>query len=218
MAQSKLACVPGLLLALTLFGCAKTDTPPAAEYPKQTPAPAENPPTQPAQDPTASTEIPLEAVPDQPAAQPRLTDAQIVKITDIVNSGEVEQAKVAKQRAKNPAVKKFAAQMITQHSQAKEQGNKIAKQTKLEPQDSPVGDELASKGTKTLESLKAADADAFDRTYMESQVEQHQEVLDHLDNHLIPEATTPQLKADLQKARTMVERHLTSAKQIQSEL
>jgi putative membrane protein len=215
MAQSKL---PGVLVALTLLGCAKADTPPAAEYPKQSPALAEEARTPPpTETPAVGDPLPLE-VPMEPAARARLTDTQIVKITDTVNGGEVEQAKVAKERAKNPAVKKFAAMMITQHTQAKEQGLKLSKQTKLEPLDSAVADDLASKGAKTLDALKAADAESFDRTYIESQVKQHQEVLDELDSHLIPEATTPKLKAELEKARVMVEGHLTKAKQIQSEL
>jgi putative membrane protein len=218
MAQSKFPGLASFVVALALFGCGKAETPPAAEYPKQAPAPAENPPTQPAQVPAATNEAPLEAVPDQPAAQPRLTDAQIVKITDGVNAGEVEQAKLAKQRAKNPAVKKFASQMVTQHTTAKQQGATLAKQTKLTPQESAVSTELASKGAKTLEELKAADAASFDRVYMDSQVEQHQEVLGQLDTHLIPEATDPRLKAELQKTRTMVEAHLNSAKQIQDAL
>jgi putative membrane protein len=218
MAQFKCVCLSGVVVALALVGCAKTETAPAAEYPKNAPAPVENPPTQPAQAPAATTEIPLEPVPDQPAAQPRLTDAQIVKITDTVNTGEVEQAKLAKQRSKNAAVKKFASQMVSQHTTAKQQGATLSKQIKLEPEASPVSVELTSKGTKTLEELKAIDAESFDRTYMDGQVEQHQEVLSQLDNHLIPEATNPQLKAELQKTRTMVEAHLNHAKQIQGDL
>lgn len=218
MHQSRSACLSGFLVALTFAGCAKSDSPPAAEYPKQAPAAAEAPQTPPAAAPSASTDIPLEATPTEPAAQARLTDAQIVKITDTVNTGEVEQAKLAKQRAKNPAVKKFAAQMITQHTNAKQQGLKLSKQTDLTPQESAVSAELASKGTKTLEALKAADAESFDREYIDSQVEQHQEVLDQLDSHLIPEATNPELKAGLQKDRAMVEMHLKDAKQIQDSL
>jgi putative membrane protein len=218
MPQSKFTALAGFLVAFTLFGCAKSDTPPAAEYPKQAPAPAENPPMQPAQDPVATNEVPVEPVPDQPAAQPRLTDAQIIKIADTVNTGEVEQATLAKQRSKNTAVKKFASQMVTQHTTAKQQGLTLAKQTKLEAQESPLSEELASNGAKTLSELKDADAASFDRTYIDSQVAQHQEVLDQLDGHLIPEATDPRLKAALQKTRAMVEGHLKSARQIQDGL
>jgi len=218
MAQLNLIGTGYLLVGLTLFGCAKTQTPPAAEYPKQASAPAESLPTQPVQAQSASSDVPIEAVPDQPVAQPRLTDAQIVKITDTVNMGEVEQANLAKQRAKNPAVKKFASQMITQHTTAKQQGLTLAKQTKLEAQPSTVSEDLTSKGSETLKALKAVDADSFDRTYMDTQVNQHQDVLEQLDSRLIPEATDSRLKAELQKTRAMVEAHLNSAKQIQGDL
>jgi len=214
MAQSKFAGLAGFIVAIAMVGCAKTETPPAAEYPRQ--APAENPPTQPAQVPSATNEAPvIETIPDEPAVQPRLTDAQIVKITDTVNTGEIEQAKLAKQRAKSPAVKKFAAQMVTQHTTAQQQGLALAKQTKLEAEQSTVSEQLATNGSETLERLKAVDAASFDHTYMASQVEQHQAVLEQLDSHLIPEATNARLKAELQKTRTMVEAHLNHAKQVQ---
>jgi putative membrane protein len=223
MPIAKLSYLCGCLAACLLLGCAKEQTAPAAEYPKSGTSAAQPPATDPAASgvPTTTSADPIAVEPApaiDPAQREPLTDAQILYITDTINSGEVDQATVAKQKAKSPAVKKFANQMIAQHKQAKQQGQTLAKQTKLDPTDSASAAEAARKGTQTLDSLRAADPESFDRVYMESQVTQHQDVLDDLDKHLIPSASNAKLKAELQKSRTMVDSHLTQAKKIQQDL
>jgi len=47
-----------------------------------------------------------------------LNDQQIAKITDSVNSAEIEQAKLAQQKSKNQQVRQFASMMIQHHGQA----------------------------------------------------------------------------------------------------
>jgi putative membrane protein len=147
-----------------------------------------------------------------------LTNEQIVKITAAVDSGEIEQAKLAKNKAKNPRVKKFAAHMIEQHTQAKQKGAQLAKKANITPADSNLASELQTKGNQQLEMLKTADATAFDSTYMNGQVEQHQEVLSMLTTQLIPAATSDELKASLTEAQTMVQSHLSQAQEIRQAL
>ncbi len=154
---------------------------------------------------------------DEPVAE-SLRDAQIVKITDLVNTAEVEQAKLAKTKAQNPAVRKFATNMISQHTKAKQKGMQLTKASGLAQEESTEAGELEAKGTQTLESLKTVDKSSFDNAYMSAQVQQHQEVLDMLSTRLIPSATDPKLKAELEDTRTMVQRHLTEAQQIHQSL
>jgi putative membrane protein len=174
--------------------------------PVPTTAPSEdnlNPP--PASDDTSSTAAPLK-------------DEEIVKITASVDAAEIEQAKLAKSKSKNAQVKKFATHMITQHTQSKQKGAKLAKSAKLTPSDSDLGGQLEGKAQSTLETLKSADAAGFDSAYMEAQVKQHQEVLDLLDRQLIPNAQNADLKAQLQTTREMVQQHLTQGQEIQQSL
>ena len=147
-----------------------------------------------------------------------LTDDQIAKITSTVSEGEVEQAKVARQKAKDQRVKTFARHMIDQHTQAKQKTDKLAKKAEMKPADSTVSTDLDTRATQTLEQLKTAQATDFDKTYIEAQVTQHQEVLDLLNSKLIPAAQNADLKAQLEEQRTMVEEHLTQARQISESL
>jgi len=147
-----------------------------------------------------------------------LTDAQILKVTETVNSGEIEQAKLAKSKAKSAPVKQFAAHMITQHTKANQQGSKLAKQEQLVPAESPTATEVGIQGAATLEKLKATVPAEFDKTYVDAQVEQHTAVLKMLGDQLIPSASDPALRAQLEEARKMVEQHLSDARTLQGQL
>jgi putative membrane protein len=147
-----------------------------------------------------------------------LTDGEIAKITDVVNQGEIEQGQLAKSKAKDADVKKFAQHMIAEHTKAKQSGQKLVKQQQLITQDNAVATDLSNGAEETLQSLRGAQGAEFDRQYIASQVDQHQKVLDMLDKQLIPSADSPELKAELAKAREMVEKHLTEARELQQEL
>lgn len=147
-----------------------------------------------------------------------LTDGEIAKVTEVVDSGEIEQAQVAKTKTKNASVKKFATRMIAEHSKAKQTGAKLVKQEQLVTEQSALATELGNGSSEMLQSLRSAEPEHFDLLYISGQVDQHQKVLDLLDKQLTPAADDPELKAELEKARAMVERHLTEAREIQQAL
>jgi putative membrane protein len=166
---------------------------------------------------------PAEAVaptPEQVAAIPpaALSDAEIAKITDSVDSAEIEQANVASSRAKHESVKQFAQHMIAQHTAAKQKGADLVHAKNVTPVTSTVSSNLQREGMQMLQTLKAADLAAFDATYIAGQIEEHQQVLQLLNSQLIPSATDAQLRALLTDAHAMVERHIAEAKAIQQSL
>lgn len=228
MLSSRTLCIT-MMLSLVYTGCAKkgeTPEPESAESvaePPATAAPMESPQaSRPLGQPTWE-QVPGPTTPAAPptetaAAPAALTDEQIVRITETVNEGEIEQAKLAQKKAKNPRVKKFAANMISQHTKSKKKSANLAKEAQLTVADSPVATDLESKTNQHLETLKAADRADFDRTYTDAQIAQHQEVLELLNKQLIPNASHPDLKAQLEEERGMVETHLLEAREIQSAL
>jgi putative membrane protein len=194
-----------------LFGaCAKQTPPPEAAPslpPAETTVVAEAPPPPP--EPVAP---PVE-LPPPPAP---LTDAQIAKVLDAVDTSEIAQAKVAQKKSKNPKVKKFAAHMIQAHTKSKTKATAWVKKAKLTPEESPVSQELSEKAAQNLATLEGADATTFDAAYIAAQAQQHNEVLALIDGRLAPGATDEKLKAFLGETRTMVETHATEAKELES--
>jgi len=209
----------------TLAGCAKEPEPSASPQPgasqgaEATPEPANPPPTAaPAPTATPEPEQPAAPPPPIPAPDTALSDAQIVQITETVDSGEIEQAQLAKTKAKDPKVKQFAARMVTQHTEAKQKGATLAKKAGLTPAESDVAKDLKTQASADLDTLKNTKPADFDAVYMTSQVKAHDAALKLITNRLIPAANDATLKAHLETVRATVEHHFKDATDIQQGL
>jgi putative membrane protein len=145
-----------------------------------------------------------------------LTDGQMLQVLDTVDTGEIAQAELAQTKAQSPQVREFAASMIEQHNRAKKQGAQLASQANMTLTPSALSGKLEAKGQGTLTKLKDTGADEFDAAYMKAQVKQHQEVLNTLDEQMIPAASSTAMRNQLTAARTMVQHHLTQAEEIQA--
>jgi putative membrane protein len=143
-----------------------------------------------------------------------LDDAQIAQITNNANTAEIEQGKLAQGRAKDSRVKQFADRMVKHHTEAKDKQAKL----KLNTAASDLSTKLERDAEKTLSDLKGASASSFDADYMAAQVTEHQDVLDTIDNKLLPNAKNDDLKAYLKDIRPTVETHLKDARELQSKL
>lgn len=143
------------------------------------------------------------------------TDAQILAFAATANSGEIKEAKLAQQKATNPAVKKFAALVIADHTKMQADGKALATKLAITPDTSKSDvSDLAEDGSKDIKDLsnKKVGKD-WDEDYMETQVKTHQKVLDKL-NDASMSAKAPELKSALTEAIAKVQDHLSQAKQI----
>lgn len=208
--------IAAIISSLLCVGCSKKGAAPEAEMAPKSVEPETTVVAEPAP-PQEEEAPPAEPVEDTPAAAP-LTDAQIAKVLSAVDTGEIEQAKIAQKKSKNPKVKKFAAMMIQHHTKTKTKGAAWAKKAKITPEDSTVATALTGKATQSLEELKTADAATIDALYIEGQLQQHQAVNDLISAQLIPAAQDEQLKSMLAEVRTLVEGHISTAKEIQAAL
>lgn len=179
--------------------------------------PAPPVPAQPAStDSTAAPASAASAASEPAPALEALTEAQMAKLSELVNTAEVDQGKLAQRRAKAPAVKRFAEMMVNHHNLALREQVKLVKKLNLSPADSATAATLRADGQKTLETLKSANAADFDAAYLKSQVDGHQKVLDLLDTQLLPSAKTPEVADALRKGRAAVETHLSEARALQA--
>jgi putative membrane protein len=145
-----------------------------------------------------------------------VTDAQIASIVVTANQVDVDAGKLAKARAANEEVKAFAQLMITDHTGVNKAATELVARLKVTPQDNPTSQSLKSDGEKNLASLKALEGAAFDKAYVDHEVAYHQQVIDALDQTLIPGATNEELKALLIKVRPAFVAHLEHARRLQS--
>jgi putative membrane protein len=166
-----------------------------------------------------SDTAPMAAAPSDttPTAQPLLSDDQILQVVHTANQGEIAQAKLAKTKAKDARVKKLAAMMIKDHSDADHKAMALAKKLNG-PTPSATSTSLesdAQNNTTTLESESGAD---FDKGYVDTQVKEHQAVLDLIDQQLLPNAKDAGVKTFVTAVRAKVAAHLHHAQELQAAL
>ena len=146
------------------------------------------------------------------------TDPQIAAIVVTANQVDIDAGKLAKSVSQNADVKAFAEQMIADHTGVNKSATQLVTKLKVTPEDNETSQSLKKGGDdnlKNLESLKGAE---FDRAYIDHEVTYHQNVIDALDNTLIPSAKNGELKALLVSVRPAFVAHLAHAKEVQAKL
>lgn len=152
------------------------------------------------------------------AASGAPNDAQIAEIVVTVDNGEINEAKLAKSKAKSPKVKKFAQEMITDHGKANKKTAALASKLKMKPEKSADSKQLKQESMDQVKKLKGLKGAEFDKEYIDAQVTDHQKTLDKLDTELIPNAKNPELKEMLTTTRATIAKHLENAKTVQASL
>jgi putative membrane protein len=146
-----------------------------------------------------------------------LTDANIVALLDEANQADSASGAYALGKATNAEVKAFAKLMMGEHHALRLQGQQLAKKLNVTPQP-PANDPLKPAVAAEMAALKAAPKGAqFDRTYIDQEVAIHKAVLD-LAEQAHGAAQNQELKALIEKARPVIERHLDHAEELQKKL
>jgi putative membrane protein len=148
----------------------------------------------------------------------QLSDGQIAQIAMTANNVEITAARAAVKATKNARVKEFAREMIKDHTAANTQAQALAKKAGISPEESDTSQQLNQHGQDEMQQLKGLKGAQFDRAYIDAQVQDHQTVLDALDNQLIPNAKNDDMKSLLTKVRTKVSQHLEHARSLQQSM
>jgi putative membrane protein len=160
----------------------------------------------------------LLSIPVAGASAQGITDAQIASIVVTANQVDIDAGKLAKSMAGHADVKKFADQMITDHTGVNKSAVALVTKLKVTPEDNPTSQSLKAGGDTNVANLKTLKGAAFDKAYIDQEVAYHQQVIDAVDKTLIPSATNAELKALLVKVRPAFVAHLEHAKHVQSAL
>lgn len=128
------------------------------------------------------------------------------------NRAEIEAGNVAVMNAQNAQVKAYGQQMITEHSMAQQKLDSIANVMGWQLPQSTDTAHIALK--QTLMSLSGY---AFDTTYMNSQIMDHQNTLNLMNNYL-QQGFNAILKQYAQETTPKVQMHYTEAVTIRGSL
>lgn len=146
------------------------------------------------------------------------TDPQIAAIVVAADQADIDTAKVAKSRTRNPEVKEFAETMIRDHSGVNRQATALVRKLHVQPQPSATSKSLRDEAKKTIARLEKLKGSAFDKAYVDHEVAYHQQVLDAIHSTLLPDAKNPELKGLIEKVTPAFEAHLEHAKHLDEKL
>jgi putative membrane protein len=146
------------------------------------------------------------------------SDANIAAIMLAANNTDISYAKLAPARASSPAIRDFAARMLTDHSAVNTSLNDLMNRINLTPEENTTSLDFRDESTTKRDLMRELEGHAFDSTYIANEVTYHTKLLASLDNVLIPNADNPQLKSALMQIRPAVAAHLAHAQRVQSAL
>jgi putative membrane protein len=151
-------------------------------------------------------------------AEPKVSDAQIAAIVVAANQVDIDAGKFAAKKSTNSEVQKFAQTMVTDHTAVNKSAVDLVTKLKVSPAENDTSRALKDGGKKSMTALRALSGTAFDKAYVDREVDYHQQVIDALDTVLIPNAKNAELKALLVKVRPAFVEHLNHAKHLQASL
>ncbi|HET9025462.1 MAG TPA: DUF4142 domain-containing protein, partial [Burkholderiaceae bacterium] len=146
------------------------------------------------------------------------SDPQIAAIVVTANQVDIDAGKLAASRSQSKDVKAFAQLMVTDHSDVNKAATELVGRLKVRPEPNATSASLKKGGEENLARLKTLAGSAFDKAYVDHEVEYHQAVLDAIDKTLVPSAKNEELKALLIKVRPAFVAHLEHAKHLQAQL
>jgi putative membrane protein len=157
------------------------------------------------------------AATDAAGAGAALTDANIVALLDEANMADSAAGALAATKATSKEVKDFAKLMMSEHHALRQQGQQLAKKLNVTPSP-PANDPLKPLAESEMTALKSAPKGAeFDRVYIEQEIAVHKAVLDLAEN-AHGQAQNEQLKALIEQAKPVIQKHLDQAEAIQKKL
>jgi putative membrane protein len=123
----------------------------------------------------------------------KLNDPTIVAIFDAANTFDMETGSLAASRGRSKAVREFGKMLVRDHRNVRTQGRELAKSLKVTP--TPPRDfALAKAHVAAMRSLRKAQGRAFDRAFLQHEVDYHNAVIDAVTNTLLPAIQNAQVK------------------------
>ena len=146
------------------------------------------------------------------------TDPQIADIAVTAHQIDIDRGKLALSKTKNAEVKQFAQQMVDDHSAGLKEAVALATRLGVKPEANPTSKSLKDGAHKATAKLKKESGAAFDKDYINIEVEYHQAVIDAVKNALIPNAQNKDLKQLLTDTVPTLEGHLKHAQNVQAQI
>ncbi len=147
-----------------------------------------------------------------------MTDSQIAMVMRVLNIGEVREGELARDKSGNAAIRDFGLMMVNEHTAQNNKAESELLRADIASEDTTVSRDLDASSGAATDRLRGMTGTAFDRAYIDREVEAHQNALNLIDKTLTPDAHKKIVKDQVAALRKLVDAHLARAKQIQTSL
>jgi putative membrane protein len=148
------------------------------------------------------------------AQAPALNDAQIAHVAYTAGNIDIEAAKLALSKSKNPMVVDFANNMVKDHTAVNDQALALLKKLNVTPQDNDTSKSIAATEAAKAKELSALNGAAFDAAYIANEVAYHKTVNGALQTVLIPATKNGELKDLLSTGLKIFQGHQAHAEML----
>jgi putative membrane protein len=123
----------------------------------------------------------------------KLDDPTIVAIFDAANTYDIESGSLAISKGHSKDVRDFGRMLVRDHRNVRAQGRALAKSLKVTPTP-PRNFALAKAHVSAMRTLRNAKGRAFDRAFLQHEVDYHNAVIDAINTTLLPATQNAQVK------------------------
>ncbi len=143
-----------------------------------------------------------------------LDDPTIVAIFDAANTYDIETGSLAAEKGQSHAVREFGEMLVRDHRNVRAQGRELAASLKVTPTP-PQGEfALAEAHVKAMKSLRNERGRAFDRAFLQHEVDFHNAVIDAVTKTLLPAIQNAQVKDFVTKVAPAFAAHRDAAQNL----
>src|SRR4051812_4233963 len=132
---------------------------------------------------------------DRPQEGP--SDGNIAAIVLAANNTDISYAKLVPARTESPAIKDFAARMLTDHGGVNQAMSELMTRIRLSPEENTASLDFRDESTTKRDLMRGLEGRTFDSTYIANEVSYHTKLLAALDKTLIPDSKNESLKQAL---------------------
>jgi putative membrane protein len=147
-----------------------------------------------------------------------LTDAEILRVLEVANDGEVMLSQLAVQKATSADVRGFAERMVNEHTAARQRLTPLMQNQGLQAVDNNISQQHQEEIQRMMNMLENVQGENFDLAFMDAQVAAHARTAMVGDALLTPQAQNQSLVQELRILRVDVQTHLQEAAAIQAGL
>ncbi|TDR44987.1 putative outer membrane protein [Tahibacter aquaticus] len=152
------------------------------------------------------------------APQPSPGDSEALSTLSAVNEHEIASAEIAQGKALGNATREYARMLQKDHNANLAKVKELSQTTRTPLAESAAVKAMKDSSAAEREQLGRLDGKAFESAYLQAMIDGHAKVLSTIDQKLLPAATDAAIATHLRNTRESVNRHLSQARKLKSEL